>query len=82
MQNARQKALDVARLLRQGLGRPLAIREEETTEVEGSPRGSANGTDGPITFQQRIANATVTVTVKVFAQFELVSKEKGRQTKT
>ncbi|XP_038077727.1 interleukin-1 receptor-associated kinase 1-binding protein 1-like [Patiria miniata] len=82
VQNARQKALEVARLLRQALGRPLTIREEETSECEGSSRDSSNGHEGPITFQQRIANATFTVTTKVFTQFELVSREKGKQLKS
>ncbi|XP_022107220.1 interleukin-1 receptor-associated kinase 1-binding protein 1-like [Acanthaster planci] len=82
VQNARQKALEVARLLRQALGRPLTIREEETSEVEGSSRDASNGHDGALTFQQRMASATFTVTTKVFAQFELVSREKGKQLKS
>lgn len=81
VQNARQKALEVARLLRQVLGRPLTIREDETLESEGTSQDSSSGRDGSVTFQERIANATVRVTTKVFAQFELVSREKGKQLK-
>ncbi|XP_072035347.1 interleukin-1 receptor-associated kinase 1-binding protein 1-like [Amphiura filiformis] len=82
VQNARQKALEVARLLRQGLGRPLTIREDQSHEWEGptpSQQDSAAGNEGPMTLQQKIANATVTVSAKVFASFELVSRDKSKQ---
>lgn len=80
VKNARQKATEVARLLRQSLGNPVAIREEHSNEWEGpaAAQETANGHEGPLTFQQRLTNGTLNVSVKVLASFELVPREKGK----
>ncbi|XP_070567553.1 interleukin-1 receptor-associated kinase 1-binding protein 1-like [Ptychodera flava] len=80
VRNAKQKGIEVARLLRQSLGRPLMIREDYSHEWEGPAANEVpQDNEVPVSFQQRIANATITVSVKVFAAFELKPKEKGKQ---
>ncbi|KAI8498674.1 PREDICTED: interleukin-1 receptor-associated kinase 1-binding protein 1-like [Branchiostoma belcheri] len=79
VRNARQKAVEVARLLRSSVGQPISIKEESCREWEGPPaQGQSHDQDKPMTYQERIAMATVTVQAKVFASFELKPKEKGR----
>lgn len=74
--NSRRKAFDVCRLLGQSLGRPLIIREEETNETEGVASEQGTPDDArPLTIQQQISNASVTVYSKVFVTFELKSKD-------
>ncbi|XP_077977283.1 interleukin-1 receptor-associated kinase 1-binding protein 1-like [Glandiceps talaboti] len=80
VRNAKQKALEVARLLRQSLGRPLMVREEYSHEWEGPAANEVpQDNEIPVSFQQRIANSTITVSVKIFAAFELKPREKGKQ---
>ncbi|XP_078398599.1 interleukin-1 receptor-associated kinase 1-binding protein 1 homolog [Cetorhinus maximus] len=74
--NSRRKAFEVCRLLGQTLGRPLIVREEETKESEGSTSEAPTADNTrPLTIQQQISNASVTVYSKVFVTFELKSKD-------
>ncbi|XP_067882945.1 interleukin-1 receptor-associated kinase 1-binding protein 1 homolog isoform X2 [Heterodontus francisci] len=74
--NSRRKAFEVCRLLGQTLGRPLIIREEETRESEGlASEAPTPDNTRPLTVQQQISNASVTVCSKVFVTFELKSKD-------
>ncbi|KAJ8027116.1 Interleukin-1 receptor-associated kinase 1-binding protein 1 [Holothuria leucospilota] len=82
--NAHQKASEIARFLRQSLGAPIVIREEETKEWDGPPahQDTVNGHHSPLTFQQRLANAVFNVSTKVHASFEILSRDKGKEIKT
>ena len=84
VKNARQKALEVTRLLRQSLGPPIMIREEHCNEWEGpaAAQETNNGQEGPLTFQQRLTTGTLNASVKVLASFELVPREKTKENKT
>ncbi|XP_072912546.1 interleukin-1 receptor-associated kinase 1-binding protein 1 homolog [Hemitrygon akajei] len=74
--NSRRKAFEVCRLLGQSLGRPLIVREEETKESEGGASEPLTPDNTrPLTMQQQINNASVTVYSKVFVTFELKSKD-------
>ncbi|XP_060712685.1 interleukin-1 receptor-associated kinase 1-binding protein 1 homolog [Hemiscyllium ocellatum] len=74
--NSRRKAFEVCRLLGQTLGRPLIVREEEIKETEGSTsEAQAPDSTRPLTIQQQISNASVTVCSKVYVTFELKSKD-------
>ncbi|XP_048453206.1 interleukin-1 receptor-associated kinase 1-binding protein 1 homolog isoform X2 [Rhincodon typus] len=74
--NSRRKAFEVCRLLGQTLGRPLIVREEEIKETEGlTSEAQAPDNTRPLTIQQQISNASVTVCSKVFVTFELKSKD-------
>lgn len=84
-QNAHQKALDISRFLHQTLGRPVVIREAETKEWEGpslQQDSSSSDRHGPQTFQQRLTNATFHVRTKVFASFEIHTRDKAKELKT
>jgi uncharacterized protein YggE len=79
VKNAKQKAGEMAQFLHAKVGQPLAVREEFCNEWEGPADGS-HDSDTPITIQQRINHATMHVSVKVSATFELKcrkSKEKN-----
>ncbi|XP_030051488.1 interleukin-1 receptor-associated kinase 1-binding protein 1 [Microcaecilia unicolor] len=69
--NARRKAQDVCRLVGHALGKPLLIREEELREWECQPESLTN--------QQKIKNATVFASSKVFVTFEIKAKEKNKK---
>ncbi|XP_071819193.1 interleukin-1 receptor-associated kinase 1-binding protein 1-like [Apostichopus japonicus] len=83
-QNAHQKASEMARFLRQALGPPLVIREAETKEWEGPSfqQDSSSNRQGSQTFQQRLTNATFHVSTKVFASFEIHTRDKAKEVKT
>uniref|UniRef100_H2Y888 Interleukin-1 receptor-associated kinase 1-binding protein 1 homolog n=1 Tax=Ciona savignyi TaxID=51511 RepID=H2Y888_CIOSA len=90
--NARQKALDVCRLMGQNLGRPVFITENVVREWRGSgapeqvvpgaeaPLPSVDGvTNGPITVQRRMKEQSLTIRVDVTATFDIrcrLEKEK------
>ncbi|XP_062428812.1 interleukin-1 receptor-associated kinase 1-binding protein 1 [Rhea pennata] len=74
--NTRQKAQEVCRLFGQALGKPFLIREEETKEWGGHIDSHLSNTSDPLTMQERIQNATVHASCRVFAIFEIKGKEK------
>ncbi|XP_043929565.1 interleukin-1 receptor-associated kinase 1-binding protein 1 [Protopterus annectens] len=79
--SARNKAQEVCRAVGQSLGKPLVIKEEEMKEWEGLTDDLAvsnNHSDTP-TMQQKIKNATISVSCKVFASFEIKTKEKSKK---
>ncbi|XP_054752604.2 interleukin-1 receptor-associated kinase 1-binding protein 1-like [Lytechinus pictus] len=84
VKNARQKAIEVTRLLRQSLGHPIMIKEEQCHEWEGpaEAQDTSNGQEGPITFQQRLTSGTLNASVKILASFELIPREKMKASKT
>ncbi|XP_071998182.1 interleukin-1 receptor-associated kinase 1-binding protein 1 [Engystomops pustulosus] len=71
--NARRKAQDVCRLVGQSLGKAVIIKEEETKEWE-DPADCASST-----IQLKIKSATVYVTSKVSATFEIKGKEQNKK---
>ncbi len=70
IKNAKQKAAEIAQLLRARVGSVITIREESVKEWEGSADG-LHDMDSVTTMQHRITQATVHVCVKVSATFEL-----------
>ena len=77
MRNAKQKAAELARFLQCGVGKVLAIQEENTSEWEGTSDLVAEQ-DLPTSLQQRMTSATVNALSKIVVTFEL--KTKGRKT--
>uniref|UniRef100_A0A8D0DV93 Interleukin 1 receptor associated kinase 1 binding protein 1 n=1 Tax=Salvator merianae TaxID=96440 RepID=A0A8D0DV93_SALMN len=77
--SAQQKAQEVCQLFGQSLGKPLLIREEEVKEWEGY-RGNhmANSPDSS-SLQYRLQSATMHVSSKVFAVFEIKGVKKEKQ---
>lgn len=76
--NARQKAIEVCRMLGQSLGRPISVKEENCEENVGPNGCDSTNEDqvipgGPtaIDIQQRVKASTVTIRVQVTAAFEL-----------
>ncbi|GAB0186149.1 interleukin-1 receptor-associated kinase 1-binding protein 1 [Grus americana] len=76
--NTRQKAQEVCRLFGQSLGKPLLIREEETKEWGGHIDSQLLNSPDSLTLQERIQNATVYASCRVFAVFEIKGKENRR----
>ena len=78
VRNAKVKAAEIAQYLSARVGQPIAIREDYCNEVDG-PTSGTEIHDGAMTIQNRMALASVTVSVKVTASFELKHKSKGKQ---
>jgi len=80
--NARQKALDLCRMLNQNLGRPITVIENNVNETKGSEKDEntdeadldAEKDHGVIDVQRRMRKETVHLRVDVTATFELKSK--------
>ena len=70
-------------MFNQSLGPPILIREEHYEEFVGNSREMSLENKGmeQLTFQEKVAIATVTVTVKIFAIFEIREKMKARKQK-
>lgn len=83
VRNAKSKALEVVQMFNQSLGPPILIREEHYEEFVGNSREMSleNKDMEQLTFQEKVAVATVTVTVKIFAIFEIREKMKARKQK-
>lgn len=75
--NARLKAEEIARFLGQSLGRPLLVKEDHSHEWKGQPSDHIPDLDKPLTLQQRLSMASLTINVKISAVFELKSKQKN-----
>lgn len=75
--NAKQKANEMAKFVHQAVGKPITIQEEESKEWEGQIEGVADVDTRP-TVQQRISQATVTVSCRVNVTFELKPKVKTK----
>ncbi|XP_029452875.1 interleukin-1 receptor-associated kinase 1-binding protein 1 [Rhinatrema bivittatum] len=73
--NAQRKAQEICRLVGQALGKPLLIREEELKEWECSTENQPYSS----TVQQKIKNATIFASSKVFVNFEIKGKEKNKK---
>lgn len=81
VRNAKNKALEVVQMFNQYLGPPVLIREEHYEEFVGSHTEHGDKAEGELTFQQKVAIATVTVIVKIFVIFEIREKAKARKRK-
>ena len=70
-------------MFNQSLGPPILIREEHYEEFVGNHTelSQENKAEEQLTFQQKVAIATVTVTVKIFVIFEIREKVKARKRK-
>ena len=70
-------------MFNQSLGPPILIREEHYEEFVGNHTESLHGdkAEEQLTFQQKVAVATVTVIVKIFVIFEIREKAKARKKK-
>lgn len=75
VENARLKAHEVCKLLGQALGRPLAVREEESREW----RQEEGVTSTPSTLQEKVEQMSITASSHVFVMFELWPKDSARK---
>lgn len=73
--NAKQKAQEMARFVNQSVGRPISIKEQENKEWQGTEE-SAEEFLTPRTLQQKLNDASVTVSSKISITFELKPKVK------
>lgn len=78
--NAKEKAQEMARFVHQAVGKPITIQEEESKEWEGQVEGVSDLETRP-TIQQRMSQATVTVSCRVNVTFELKPKVKTKSAK-
>uniref|UniRef100_A0A8D2LX95 Interleukin 1 receptor associated kinase 1 binding protein 1 n=1 Tax=Varanus komodoensis TaxID=61221 RepID=A0A8D2LX95_VARKO len=78
--SARQKAQDVCQLFGQSLGKPLLVREEEVKEWEGHHENHITNCSDSLSLQQRLQNATVYVSSRIFAVFEIKGERKRKKT--
>ena len=81
VRNAKNKALEVVQMFNQCLGPPVLIREEHYEEFVGNHTEHGDKAEGELTFQQKVAIATVTVIVKIFVIFEIREKAKAHKRK-
>lgn len=83
VRNAKNKALEVVQILNQSLGPPMLIKEEHYEEYVGNNKEISleNKDMEHLTFQEKVALATVTVTIKIFAIFEIKEKMKVHKQK-
>nr|XP_028578660.1 interleukin-1 receptor-associated kinase 1-binding protein 1 isoform X2 [Podarcis muralis] len=77
--SARQKAQEVCQLLGQPLGKPLLIREEEVKEWEGHLENHLADAPDSLGLQQRLQSATIYVSSRVYAVFEIKGERKRKQ---
>ncbi|XP_048351516.1 interleukin-1 receptor-associated kinase 1-binding protein 1 [Sphaerodactylus townsendi] len=77
--SAQQKAQQVCRLFGQSLGKPLLIREEEMKEWEGHLEKHVTDLSDSMSLQQRLQSATIYVSSKMFAVFEIKGEKKRKQ---
>ena len=73
MNNAKQKATEIAKFLHSSAGKAIAVSEQAQTEWEGS-NDVPYDPEMQMTVQQRRDQATINVKVTVKATFELQSK--------
>lgn len=76
--SAQQKAQEVCRLFGQSLGKPLLIREEEMKEWEGHLENHIPNPSDSLSLQQRLQSATIYVSSKMFAVFEIKGEKKRK----
>lgn len=69
--NARQKALEMARVLHLSVGPALQVQELETNEIQGTSRYVEDEPSLNPSIQQNVADATVTINSKVSVCFQL-----------
>ncbi|XP_062981866.1 interleukin-1 receptor-associated kinase 1-binding protein 1 [Elgaria multicarinata webbii] len=77
--SARQKAQEVCQLFGQSLGKPLLIREEEVKEWEGHLENHITNCPDSLSLQQRLQNATIYVSSRIFAVFEIKGERKRKK---
>ena len=76
VKNARSKAEAIAQFVNQKLAATVEVKEEEISEVTGAMSADHNTLEFGI--KGRIEAATITVTVKVSANFEIEPKTKKK----
>ena len=77
VQNAKKKSMEMVQMFNQSLGPPLLIKEEHYEEYVGTNLELLqNAKTEQLSFQQMVAMATVTVSVKIFVIFEIRDKAK------
>ncbi|KAJ6665846.1 hypothetical protein lerEdw1_001318 [Lerista edwardsae] len=77
--SARQKAQEVCGLFGQSLGKPLLIREEEVKEWNGHLENPTTNSCESQSLQQRLQSATIFVSSRIFAVFEIKGGKKRKQ---
>ena len=81
VQNAKTKAAELAEFLGAQVGGILSLNEECSNEWEGLEDGGTNMDSAVASVQQRLTQATMHVSVKVAATFELKTKAKSKTPK-
>ncbi|XP_063168916.1 interleukin-1 receptor-associated kinase 1-binding protein 1 [Candoia aspera] len=79
VRSAQQKAQEVCQLFGHSLGKPLLIKEEEVKEWEGHLEDHTANSSDLLSFQQKLQNATIYVSSRVFAIFEIKGEKKKKK---
>ncbi|XP_066468558.1 interleukin-1 receptor-associated kinase 1-binding protein 1 [Tiliqua scincoides] len=76
--SAQQKAQEVCGLFGQSLGKPLLIREEDVKEWDGHLENPSASSSESQSLQQRLQSATIFVSSRIFAVFEIKGGKKRK----
>ncbi|XP_039223017.1 interleukin-1 receptor-associated kinase 1-binding protein 1 isoform X1 [Crotalus tigris] len=79
VRSAQQKAQEVCQLFGHSLGKPLLIKEEEAKESEGHLEDHIDNSSDLFSFQQKLQSATIYVSSRVFAIFEIKGEKKRKK---
>lgn len=79
VRSAQQKAQEVCQLFGHSLGKPLLIKEEEVKESEGHLEDHTDNSSDLFNFQQKLQSATIHVSSRVFAIFEIKGEKKRKK---
>ncbi|XP_058020123.1 interleukin-1 receptor-associated kinase 1-binding protein 1 [Ahaetulla prasina] len=79
VRSAQQKAQEVCQLFGHSLGKPLLIKEEEVKESEGHLEDHTDNSSDLFSFQQKLQSATIHISSRVFAIFEIKGEKKRKK---
>ncbi|KAM6465571.1 interleukin-1 receptor-associated kinase 1-binding protein 1 isoform 2-T2 [Liasis olivaceus] len=79
VRSAWQKAQEVCQLFGHFLGKPLLIKEEEVKEWEGHLEDHTANSSDLLSFQQKLQSATIYISSRVFAIFEIKGEKKRKK---
>uniref|UniRef100_A0A8C6XXG1 Interleukin 1 receptor associated kinase 1 binding protein 1 n=1 Tax=Naja naja TaxID=35670 RepID=A0A8C6XXG1_NAJNA len=79
VRSAQQKAQEVCQLFGHSVGKPLLIKEEEVKESEGHLKDHTDNSSDLFSFQQKLQSATIHISSRVFAVFEIKGEKKRKK---
>uniref|UniRef100_A0A670YFY0 Interleukin 1 receptor associated kinase 1 binding protein 1 n=1 Tax=Pseudonaja textilis TaxID=8673 RepID=A0A670YFY0_PSETE len=79
VRSAQQKAQEVCQLFGHSVGKPLLIKEEEVKESEGHLEDHTDNSSGLFSFQQKLQSATIHISSRVFAIFEIKGEKRKKR---